>query len=254
MLLRGHRTLNVLIASLETAMAKIDVTVRYKPNQEQELSLVGRKTVAETVCELVSRLQLPDFDRQRRIRYGLYLSQEVNPVDDNAVIEDVCRSGDTLLLADVQNPWWRTQREPERDSYPFHPDSDATRIIGPSKPSSPTQHICQLRIWNGATVSISEEVIVNRQFILDHLSWLERSKLELGLSDRIERVSRKRHCKIFTQRGQWYMKAYHTVYLDGQRYRESQVAPLPHHARMMIGKDGWPIEVQLLPTGGTFNA
>jgi hypothetical protein len=63
---------------------------------------------------------------------------------------------------------------------------------------------------------------------------------------RLRRVSRERHIEIFLDGTAWFLIAYATTFLDGQRLLLQQSIALPKTGcALLLGSEGWPIEVVL---------
>lgn len=158
------------------------------------------------------------------------------------------RDGDLLYLASRQSvPTWK---------LPLTGSSTRTTGIeqtntGPSLPKN-TNTVCQLRLAPSCVISLSssEGAQIDRAYLLQKLPasivLREHTRMFLGFSSRLHSVSRDLHCQIMRQEDAWVINTRHSTYIYGRMVTKKTIA-LTESTTVVVGRNGWPIEIVLRP-------
>lgn len=207
----------------------------YKVDSEQ---LVG-----DVVSEIREQLadDLPESDQRNKvIEYVLFKNahgrREPLLARRQTFAEVHVVEGDTLYFANLQAPWWE-QRNRSTSPRP---------VLRPA--AAPKRCLLQ---FGGSVVEVPHDGLqLSRSYLLNTLPPYvvvrEKAKSLAGLKSRLHAVSRLQHCAILREDDQWLLRAYKDTYVDGRALSTGMTTPLSGSTTIVLGHDGWPVEVRLI--------
>ncbi len=145
--------------------------------------------------------------------------------------------GEQLYLANLRAPWWVS-------ILPKASASAKQMSVAAIPPS------CRIQLVPNCVVDIpSDGLHLDRAFLLRSLPArvvaLENTRSFAGLRSRLHAVSRKQHCMITAQGTHWLLHAYDYTYIHHQALTKGMTVQLSCSTTLVLGRDGWPIEIIL---------
>ncbi len=220
---------------------KVKVKIKYNSTDSPICDLYQDISIDEAINELVDNLKLEKFSKENRIRYGLFFPDDGSQIDGKKRVGDILDDGMELYLADVSNPWFR---RPPRTQSPG---------LRPSPPPPPPRNevqACRLRLAHGCTYTIpNDRVIIDRSFLIEHLPKSEviRQDVQKRMFGNapLGSVSRDPHCEVFRRGERWFIRAIHSVYVNGKRYKGTEIPVTGSLMEIVLGDKGWHITIEL---------
>lgn len=156
--------------------------------------------------------------------------------------------GDLLYLASRQSvPTWKLSLAGSSTSITGTLQTSAVLPLPKN-----TSTVCQLRLAPSCVISLSsgEGAQIDRAYLLQKLPasivLREHTRMFLGFSSRLHSVSRDVHCQIMRQEDAWVVNARHSTYIHGRMVTKKTIA-LTESTTVVVGRNGWPIEIVLRP-------
>lgn len=223
--------------------------VCWGPSQCKTVTRKADQTVGEVIQTLVSQLKLPLFDERRQhIEYGLYRDHDGKRerIQSAQTLAQARIQARLVYIANVAAPWWHTQQtekqKPVTDRLPRRPL--------PVVP--PRVYACRLQLAPNCVVVVQGDYLeLNRNYLSEKLPstmvLAEKARVFGGCDSRLMHVSRTRHCDIFRQHEQWYIRAHKPTYIDGQVLNHGQTCVIqPPGTTIVLGQGGWSVTIELI--------
>ncbi|MGB9751345.1 FHA domain-containing protein [Roseiflexus castenholzii] len=225
--------------------------VCWGPSQCKTVVRAPYQTIGEVINTLVVQLDLPRFDaRKQRIEYGLYRDCEGKPerIQNTQTLAQARIQAVRVYIANVTAPWWQTKAI---ETPPQKPVTD--RLPRRKLPVTPSQsYVCRLQLAPNCVVVVQGDYLeLNRNYLSEKLPstmvLAEKARVFSGYNSRLMHVSRTRHCDLFRQHEQWYIRAHKPTYVNGQVLNHGQTSVIqPPGTTIVLGQGGWSVTVELI--------
>lgn len=239
---------------------RFDLEICFGHHHRKTMSFESSHTIAQVIQQTVSVLSLPlqDDRRQVRIIYGLYREKDGarERIQESRTLAQLkIQPREDLYLSDAQSLWWETPQQPPPPSRRVTDQLPKRPLPAPSKspPDGQQQpHTCRLRLAPNCVVVVQgDHLELNRNYLINHLPssvvFKENARIFSGFDTRLEHVGRERHGEIFRQHEQWIVRAYKPICVQGHSLDRGQsVVIQPPGAKMVLGRGGWEIDVELV--------
>lgn len=231
-------------------MAAIEFEVYWSASEEPKtVTRDSDQTIGEVVQSLIKQLHLDEYDSQKqRIIYGLFREKEGERerIQDSRTLKQARLQAQTVYIANVAAPWWQTT-----PSTPQKPKGKGKTAPLSRRPAVSPSYACRLQIAPNCTVVVQGNYLeIDRNYLSSNLpsAVLLKEKVSLfsGYDSRLMHVSRTQHCAIFRQGNGWFLRATKPTYVEGKLLNSGQtVAIKPPQMQIILGKEGWPIAIEL---------
>ncbi|MGQ9550727.1 MAG: FHA domain-containing protein [Roseiflexus sp.] len=231
-------------------MDAIEFEVYWSSSESKTVTRDSDQTIGEVVQSLIKQLHLDEYDSQKqRIIYGLFREKEGERerMQDSRTLKQARLQGQKVYIANVAAPWWQTTppptQQPKKETAPLR-RRPAEPVVSPS-------YACRLQIAPNCTVVVQENYLeIDRNYLSSKLPSAvllkEKASLFSGYDSRLMHVSRTQHCAIFRQGNGWFLRATKPTYVEGKLLNSGQtVAIRPPQMQIILGKEGWPITIEL---------
>ncbi|ABU58207.1 FHA domain-containing protein [Roseiflexus castenholzii] len=225
--------------------------VCWGPSQCKTVVRAPYQTISEVIETLVVQLNLPRYDaREQRIEYGLYRDREEKRerIQDTQTLAQARIRAGRVYIANVTAPWWQTKAT---ETPPQKSGTD--RLPRRKLPVTPSRsYVCRLQLAPNCVVVVQGDYLeLNRNYLSEKLPsamvLAEKARVFSGYNSRLMHVSRTRHCDLFRQHEQWYIRAHKPTYVNGQVLNHGQTSVIqPPGTTIVLGQGGWSVTVELI--------